>query len=91
MFLSDQLLSKCYVWRLSQNDCINRGYILDSFPKTFDNAKTIFMSTPEPQEGEEVDEENPIRIINERTIPNRVFAFQAPDSKILEFLRALPQ
>ncbi len=37
--LSDELIYKCYKWRLSQNDCLNRGYILDGYPKRYQDAK----------------------------------------------------
>lgn len=50
------------------------------------------MYTPEPAEGEEeVDEENKVVIVNERTVPNKVFIFEASDSYILEFLRNQPE
>lgn len=29
-------------WRLSQNDCLNRGYILDNFPHFVDECNWIF-------------------------------------------------
>ena len=33
--LNEELLIKAYKWRLSQSDCLNKGYILDGFPRTF--------------------------------------------------------
>ncbi len=33
--LSDELLFKILRKRLTENDCRNRGYILDGFPKNF--------------------------------------------------------
>ena len=30
-------------WRLSQNDCLNRGFILDNFPSFSEELKYIFM------------------------------------------------
>jgi hypothetical protein len=44
--LNDELVYKCFEWRLSQNDCLNRGYVLDGYPRTYDNAKNIFMFLP---------------------------------------------
>ena len=39
-----ELLVKLYKRRLMRNDCQNRGYILDNFPRTYDQAKALFMS-----------------------------------------------
>lgn len=54
--LPDELIYKCYKWRLSQNDCLNRGYILDGYPRKYQDAKEIFMGYPPMPEGEEPDE-----------------------------------
>lgn len=37
--LPDELLVKAYKWRLESNDCVNRGFIIDGFPKSYDIAK----------------------------------------------------
>lgn len=42
--LPDDLLSKAYKLRLEKNDCFNRGFVLDGFPRTYENAKTLFLS-----------------------------------------------
>lgn len=39
-----ELLVKLYKRRLMKNDCQNRGYILDNFPRTYEQAKALFMS-----------------------------------------------
>lgn len=52
-------------WRLNQNDCQNRGYVLDGYPKSLQQAGDVFVVTPKapekkrPAEGEEEDEEPP--------------------------------
>ena len=33
-------------WRLTQNDCQNRGYILDTFPKFTSELEFIFNKIP---------------------------------------------
>lgn len=43
--LPDDLLIKAYKYRLEKNDCFNRGFVLDGFPKTYDHAKGVFLST----------------------------------------------
>ena len=42
--LSDEQLFKAFQWRLTQPDCYNRGFILDGYPKTFLQAKGVFLS-----------------------------------------------
>jgi adenylate kinase family enzyme len=52
-------------WRLFRNDCQNRGYVLDGFPKNFHQANEVFVMTPpmpkptvnEDGEEEPIDEE----------------------------------
>lgn len=46
--VSTQLLCEAFRWRLSQNDCQNRGYILDGFPYSYKDAESVFFVTPEP-------------------------------------------
>ena len=41
--IPDDLLYKMYKIRLKQNDCINRGYILDGYPRSHKDALGIFM------------------------------------------------
>lgn len=35
-------------WRLSQNDCQNRGYILDGYPTSYQTTYDVFYITPAP-------------------------------------------
>jgi len=42
--LPDDALCRVYRYRLEQNDCQTRGYVLDGFPKSYDHAKAIFLS-----------------------------------------------
>ena len=52
-------------WRLFRNDCQNRGYVLDGFPRNFNQANKVFVVTPpmpkpvinEDGEEEPIDEE----------------------------------
>lgn len=54
--LSDELVYKCFKWRLTQNDCLNRGYILDGYPRRYEDAKELFTGLPPVAEGEDQDE-----------------------------------
>jgi adenylate kinase len=59
--LPDDLLFKVLRVRLSENDCRNRGYVLDGFPKTYKQAQEVFLYKPKKldENGEEIAEEEP--------------------------------
>ena len=42
--LPEELLIKAYKLRLQKNDCFNRGYVLDGFPRSYEQAKGVFLS-----------------------------------------------
>jgi len=45
-----EVMMEAVRWRLNQNDCQNRGYILDGIPTCYSTAKGIFYITPTPPE-----------------------------------------
>jgi adenylate kinase len=63
--IPDNLINEAVRWRLNRNDCQNRGYVLDGYPKTIQQAEDVFIITPQRpvktkkvnEDGEEVDEE----------------------------------
>jgi adenylate kinase len=59
--LPDELLFKILRIRLTENDCRNRGYILDGFPKTYKQAQEVFLYRPKKldENGEEIVEDEP--------------------------------
>ncbi len=48
--ISSELMSEAFRWRLSQNDCQNRGYILDGYPNCYKTSIEVFFITPPPIE-----------------------------------------
>lgn len=56
------LINEAVRWRLNRNDCQNRGYVLDGYPRCAQDAKDVFIVTPTkpekkiPAEGEEDEE-----------------------------------
>ena len=63
-----EMMSEAFRWRLSQNDCQNRGYILDGYPICYKTAIEVFFITPEkpaPKEKKVDDEGNPIEEENQ--------------------------
>lgn len=45
--MSNELLSEAFRWRLSRNDCQNRGYVLDGYPICYVTAEQVFFVIPE--------------------------------------------
>jgi len=48
------MLNEAVRWRLGQNDCQNRGYVLDGYPLCYVTAQGVFYITPEAPEKKEV-------------------------------------
>lgn len=46
----NQLLYEIVRYRLQQNDCQQRGFILDGFPRTYEDAKGLFFWAPKKKE-----------------------------------------
>ena len=46
--IPSELMSEAFRWRLSRNDCQNRGYILDGYPVCYKTAIEVFFITPDP-------------------------------------------
>ena len=47
-----ELINEAVRWRLNQNDCQNRGYVLDGYPRSYQEADGVFFVTnkkPEPK------------------------------------------
>jgi len=65
--IPDELINEAVRWRLNQNDCQNRGYVLDGWPKAYENSKDIFYKLPpQPKKKEkpqkaEGEEEEPVQ------------------------------
>jgi adenylate kinase len=59
--LPDEILFKVLRLRLTENDCRNRGYVLDGFPKTYKQAQEVFLYKPKKldENGDEIAEEEP--------------------------------
>ena len=51
------MINESVRWRLNQNDCQNRGYVLDGYPRSFGESNGVFFITnPKPEPKFVVDE-----------------------------------
>ena len=55
----DDIIYKLMSNRLNENDCRNRGYILDGYPRSYDDNQNIFLKKPVKydEEGQVIEEE----------------------------------
>ncbi|XP_077394734.1 adenylate kinase 7 isoform X2 [Festucalex cinctus] len=74
-FLDDQVLVKVITDNLMSNPCKNQGFVLDGFPKTYDQAKELFHV-----DEHESDERASISSYNKKIMPEFVLYLDASDS-----------
>ncbi|XP_051834387.1 adenylate kinase 7 isoform X2 [Antechinus flavipes] len=86
--LEDQYVIRFMKDKLKSMPCKNQGYILDGYPKTYEQAKDLFN-----QEEEEEEEESRGKIppFDKVTIPEFVFALDASDEFLKERVMNLPE
>jgi adenylate kinase len=45
-----EIINEAVRWRLNQNDCQNRGYVLDGYPRSYSEANGVFfVQNPKPE------------------------------------------
>ncbi|KAF7651825.1 hypothetical protein LDENG_00104690 [Lucifuga dentata] len=85
--LDDQLLVKVMKNKLMSNPCRNQGFVLDGFPKTYEQAKALF--SVEEEESEERTSKLPPH--NEKIIPGFVLTLDASDAFLKDRVMNLPE
>jgi adenylate kinase len=57
----DSIIYQLMILRLNENDCRNRGYVLDGYPRSFEDCQHIFLKKEKKfdEEGNEVEEDEP--------------------------------
>ncbi|XP_043930582.1 adenylate kinase 7 [Protopterus annectens] len=86
--LDDQYLIKFVREKLKSMPCQNQGYILDGFPKMYEQGKELFLS--EEEEEEEESRSNAIQC-DKAIIPEYVIALDAPDDFLKNRVMNLPE
>ncbi|XP_054651998.1 adenylate kinase 7 isoform X3 [Dunckerocampus dactyliophorus] len=76
--LDDHLLVRVVVDKLMTNPCKNQGFVLDGFPKTYNQAKEVF----HVEEQESEDKASPVPSYNKKIMPD-ITDEKAPDSQLL--------
>ncbi|XP_029808273.1 adenylate kinase 7 isoform X2 [Suricata suricatta] len=86
--LEDQYLIRFVKEKLKSMPCRNQGYILDGFPKTYDQAKDLFN---QEEEEEEEDVRGKIFPFDKLIIPELVCVLDASDEFLKERVMNLPE
>ncbi|XP_074183069.1 adenylate kinase 7 isoform X1 [Rhinolophus sinicus] len=86
--LDDQYIIRFVREKLKSMPCRNQGYILDGFPKTYDQAKDLFSQEDEEEEDEVRGKMFPF---DKLTIPEFVCALDASDEFLKERVINLPE
>ncbi|XP_040920554.1 adenylate kinase 7-like [Toxotes jaculatrix] len=85
--LADRLVFDILQEKLNSMPCRNQGFVLDGFPKTYEQAKMIF--TDEDTENQDLMVKTPA--YNEKITPEHVIALEATDDFLTHRVQALPE
>ncbi|XP_065055319.1 adenylate kinase 7-like [Rhopilema esculentum] len=83
----DQYILKFFKDKLHSMPCQNQGFILDGFPKTYEQAKELFAAE---KDDDEDDNENQPKF-DEATMPEVVISLDAPDDFLKSRVMNLPE
>lgn len=86
--LDDELLTSIFKHKMSSAPCQNQGYVLDGYPKTFDQATNLFGASGDEEEEAAEDKKPPV---NERLIPEFVFILEASNDYLRQRIMHLPE
>jgi adenylate kinase len=91
--LPDDILYRIVRLQMNSAACKNKGFILDGYPRTQQDAKSIFLEKiPEDQnqEGENPDDPFPGYTINTEILPQYVIILNAEDAALKQRVKDLP-
>lgn len=103
--LPNSVLFRLLKTRLNENDCRNRGYVLDGFPRSFKDCQHVFLKLRPPKdEDEEVEDEEieaeeeggePIKtfknhIADADIFPSNVIVFEAQSDFLVNRMKEMP-
>ncbi|XP_054474761.1 adenylate kinase 7-like [Anoplopoma fimbria] len=85
--LADHLAFDILKEKLNSKPCVNQGFVLDGFPKIYEQGKLIF--SDEGTENEDLMSKTPV--YNKKITPEHVFALNATDDFLTKRAQGLPQ
>lgn len=100
----DDLLYEVLKLKLGENDCRNRGYILDSYPRVYKGAQRAFLMKPPKQNEEDEDDDDQDEeleegqepsfdkhIKNGAIFPGSIIVLDGADESLVQRVRELPE
>ncbi|OAD61393.1 Adenylate kinase 7 [Eufriesea mexicana] len=88
--LDDNLLNKLFLRKLRSRECLNQGYVMDGYPKTLEQAKTLFAEENLTEFDEEIDEDDE-PVTNDTVMPELVVSLEASDEFLKERIIQQPE
>ncbi|KAJ8289022.1 hypothetical protein COCON_G00016810 [Conger conger] len=85
--LDDQFLIRVMREKLNSTPCRNQGFVLDGFPKTYDQAKELFSA----DEDEPEDTGSKVPPFNKKIIPEHILSLNATDEFLKTRVLNLPE
>ncbi|XP_071324087.1 adenylate kinase 7-like isoform X2 [Trachinotus anak] len=85
--LEEHLVFDILQQKLNSKPCRNQGFVLDGFPKTYEQAKIIF--TEEDAESQDLMVKTPV--YNKIITPEHVIALEATDDFLMKRVQGLPE
>ncbi|XP_011694075.1 PREDICTED: adenylate kinase 7-like [Wasmannia auropunctata] len=90
--LDDIILNRLFLNRLNSKDCLNQGYVMDGHPKTFEQARNLFLISDESLEEVGGEDENvAARNVNTAIVPELVVVLEASDEFLKERIINRPE
>jgi len=94
--LPDDVLHQLVKIQLNSAGCQNKGFIMEGYPRTYDDCKQVFMDkhvkarAEPPAEGEEEPEPEYEFTINQKVVPQYTIALEADDASLIARAKELP-
>ncbi|XP_039981276.1 adenylate kinase 7-like isoform X2 [Xiphias gladius] len=85
--LADHLVFDILQEKLNSKPCRNQGFVLDGFPKTYEQARLIFLDEDTENQGLVVK----IPVYNKKITPEHVIALEAADDFLTKRVQGLPE
>nr|XP_020459736.1 adenylate kinase 7-like isoform X2 [Monopterus albus] len=85
--LADHLVVDILQEKLNSKPCRNQGFVLDGFPKTYEQAKLIFLEEDEETQESKVK----MPVYNKEITPDHVIALEASDVFLIKRVQGLPE
>ncbi|KAL0269649.1 UNVERIFIED_CONTAM: hypothetical protein PYX00_007306 [Menopon gallinae] len=89
--LDDQIVIRLFKRRMLSNACQNQGYVMDSFPKTYEDTKLLYEPDEFVEELDDQQEDDITHTYNTKIMPEFVASLDASDEYLFQRVIHMPQ